>query len=66
MLRNPMTTDAAMHDLEAANLLARLSGELNNFEDIVKYILAQPGDVPRLDVSYATMGSLGRMMCRAI
>lgn len=38
-----------MHDSEAADLLVQLSGELNNFEDIAKYILPQPGEVPRLD-----------------
>jgi serine phosphatase RsbU (regulator of sigma subunit) len=38
-----------MHDSETADLLAQLSGELNNFEDIAKYILPQPGEVPRLD-----------------
>lgn len=38
-----------MRDSEAADLLAQLSGELNNFEDIAKYIVPQPGEVPRLD-----------------
>jgi serine phosphatase RsbU (regulator of sigma subunit) len=42
-----------MHALEATeeitDLLGELSAELNNFEDIVKYILPQPGDTPRLE-----------------
>ena len=38
-----------MHDSEGADLLVQLSRELNNFEDIAKYILPQPGEVPRLD-----------------
>jgi hypothetical protein len=58
-----------MHALEAteeiSDLLGELSAELNNFEDIVKYILPQPGDTPRLegiDVWGGTMplnGSVG-------
>ncbi len=38
-----------MYDSEAADLLAQLRGELNNFEDSVKYIVPMPGEVPRLD-----------------
>ena len=38
-----------MHESEDADLLVQLNSELNNFEDIVKYILPDPGEVPRLD-----------------
>lgn len=37
-----------MQDSEAADRLAQLSSELNNFEDIAKYILPLPGEVPLL------------------
>ena len=38
-----------MHDVETAERLTQLSGELHNFEDIARYILPQPGEVPQLD-----------------
>ena len=31
-----------------ADLLRRLTGELDNFEQIAQYLLPQPGDLPRL------------------
>jgi serine phosphatase RsbU (regulator of sigma subunit) len=33
---------------DASNLVRRLTGELENFEEIAKYLLPQPGDLPRL------------------
>ncbi|MBI4886034.1 MAG: serine/threonine-protein phosphatase [Acidobacteria bacterium] len=38
-----------MNDSEDADLLVQLSAELNNFQEIAKYILPLPGEVPRLE-----------------
>ena len=40
--------DTCMHDSEADDLLGQLKSELNNFEDIARYLLPKPGEVPRL------------------
>jgi serine phosphatase RsbU (regulator of sigma subunit) len=54
-----------MQDVDKADLLKQLAGELHNFEDIAKYLLPQPGEVPRLrgiDVFGGTLalkGSVG-------
>jgi molecular chaperone HtpG len=37
-----------MQSVDDAYLLKQLTGELDNFEDIAKYLLPQPGEVPRL------------------
>ena len=40
--RGPMHSDAR-------DLVTQLSAELENFEEIVTYLIPKPGDVPRLD-----------------
>jgi serine phosphatase RsbU (regulator of sigma subunit) len=37
-----------MQPLDADDLLQQLTGELDNFEDIAKYLLPQPGELPTL------------------
>jgi serine phosphatase RsbU (regulator of sigma subunit) len=37
-----------MQPLDADDLLQQLTGELENFEDIAKYLLPQPGELPTL------------------
>jgi serine phosphatase RsbU (regulator of sigma subunit) len=42
--------DSALYATDASGgLLRQLMGELDNFEGIAKYLLPQPGEVPRLD-----------------
>lgn len=54
-----------MRDADAADMLKELTAELENFEDIAKYVLPQAGDVPELrgfDVCGGTLalnGSVG-------
>lgn len=38
-----------MHQLDPQELLKQLTGELDNFEDIARYLLPQPGEVPKVD-----------------
>jgi serine phosphatase RsbU (regulator of sigma subunit) len=35
-------------DSDRSNLVRQLTGELENFEEIAKYLIPQPGDLPRL------------------
>jgi hypothetical protein len=37
-----------MQTLDATDRLKHLTGELENFEDIARYLLPQPGEVPKL------------------
>ena len=51
-----------MQHADADDLLRRLTGELENFEDIAKNLLPQPGDVPTLhgiDVCGGTLALRG-------
>src|SRR5687768_5116924 len=43
--RSPIT----MHESDTKGLLEHLTRELENFQDIARYLLPQPGEVPRLD-----------------
>src|SRR6476659_6662164 len=41
------SADGIMHS-DASTLVRRLTGEMENFEDIAKYLIPQPGDLPGL------------------
>jgi len=52
----------AMPQSDAAELLKQLTGELENFEDIARYLLPQPDDVPtlqRIDIYGGTLALNG-------
>ena len=57
--------DTSMHRPEMGTLLEHLTDELNNFEDIAKYLMPQPGELPDIagiDVFGGTLalnGSVG-------
>jgi serine phosphatase RsbU (regulator of sigma subunit) len=53
-----------MQTLDATDRLKHLTGELENFEDIARYLLPQPGEVPKLhgiDLYGGTMALNGRI-----
>lgn len=53
---------ATMYPSDVSGLLRQLTGELDNFEAIAKYLLPQPGEVPRLhgiDVWGGTLPLMG-------
>ncbi len=53
-----------MHSLEETDRLKHLTGEIENFEDIARYLLPQPGEVPKLqgiDLYGGTLALNGRI-----